>query len=293
MRSPSAVSKIGLSKREKKVLAGQIMSHLVMILIALAFIVPFFWMLLSSFKTSTEIIRIPPTFFPKKFTINSYKMILERLDFIRYFLNSLLIAGAITVFSMFASSIAGFVFSKFKFRGKEVIFIIFIAGMMIPFAVVVIPMYLFIANMNLLDSYLGVIIPLTVSPFGIPFGTFLMRQFMEGIPFEMIEAARIDGASNFWIYFRIMLPLSGAGLGGVGIFTFLFMYNQLWWPLMVISRQKMRTLPLGIAALTFQQLIRYDMIVTGASIAIVPMMIIFAFAQQRLVKGVTLTGLKM
>jgi multiple sugar transport system permease protein len=109
----------------------------------------------------------------------------------------------------------------------------------------------------------------------------------------MVEAARIDGASNFWIYFRIMLPLSGAGLGGVGIFTFLFMYNQLWWPLMVISRQKMRTLPLGIAALTFQQLIRYDMIVTGASIAIVPMMIIFAFAQQRLVKGVTLTGLKM
>lgn len=293
MRSIVSTLNSGLSNKEKKELAGQILSHLGMILIALAFIVPFLWMLLSSFKTATEIIKIPPTFIPKKFTINNYKMIFERLDFLRYFLNSVLIAGAITVFSMFASSIAGFVFSKFKFRGKEVIFVVFLAGMMIPFAVVVIPMYLFIAKVNLLDSYLGVIIPLTVSPFGIPFGTFLMRQFMEGIPIEMIEAARIDGASNFWIYFRIMLPLSGAGLGGVGIFTFLFMYNQLWWPLMVISRQKMRTLPLGIATLTFQQVIRYDMIVTGASIAIVPMMVIFAFAQQRLVKGVTLTGLKM
>jgi len=293
MRSTGLTSKSRFSNKEKKELAGQALSHLVMILIALAFIVPFLWMLLSSFKTTTEIIKIPPSFFPKKFTINSYKMIFERLDFLRYFLNSVLIAGAITVFSMFASSIAGFVFSKFKFRGKELIFVVFLAGMMIPFAVVVIPMYLLVAKMNLLNSYLGVIIPLVVSPFGIPFGTFLMRQFMEGIPMEMIEAARIDGASNFWIYFRIMLPLSGAGLGGVGIFTFLFMYNQLWWPLMVISRQKMRTLPLGIAALTFQQVIRYDMIVTGASIAIVPMMIIFAFAQQKLVKGVTLTGLKM
>jgi multiple sugar transport system permease protein len=164
---------------------------------------------------------------------------------------------------------------------------------MIPFAVVIVPMYLLVAKINWTDNYLGIIVPLTVSPFGIPFGTFLMRQFMEGIPIEMVEAARIDGASNFWIYFRVMLPLSTAGLGGVGIFTFLFMYNQLWWPLMVISKQNMRTLPLGIASLTFQQIIRYDMIVTGASIAIVPMMIIFAFAQQRLVKGVTLTGLKM
>ena len=293
MRSTGLKSNSRLSKNEKKELTGQTLSHLGMIVIALAFIVPFLWMLLSSFKTATEIIKIPPTFFPKKFTINNYKMIFERLDFLRYFLNSVLIAGAITVFSMFASSIAAFVFSKFKFRGKEFIFVAFLAGMMIPFAVVVIPMYLLIAKVNLLDSYLGVIIPLTVSPFGIPFGTFLMRQFMEGIPMEMVEAARIDGASNFWIYFRIMLPLSGAGLGGVGIFTFLFMYNQLWWPLMVISRQKMRTLPLGIATLTFQQVIRYDMIVTGAAIAIVPMMIIFAFAQQRLVKGVTLTGLKM
>jgi multiple sugar transport system permease protein len=250
-------------------------------------------MILSSFKTATEIIQIPPSFIPKNFTIGNYKMIIERLHFLRYFLNSVLVSGSITVISMFASSIAGFVFAKFHFRGKEIIFIIFLAGLMIPFAVVVVPLYLFIAKVNWTNTYLGLILPLTVSPFGIPFGVFLMRQFMEGVPTEMIEAARIDGASNMWIYLRVMLPLSTAGLGGVGIFTFLFMYNQLWWPLMVISRESMRTLPLGIAALTYQHIVRYDMIVTGATIAIVPMMVIFAFAQQRLVKGVTLTGLKM
>ena len=128
MRSSGFKSNSGLSKKEKKALAGQALSHLAMIVIALAFIVPFLWMLLSSFKTATEIVRIPPTFIPKKFTINNYKMIFERLDFLRYFLNSVLIAGAITVFSMFASSIAGFVFSKFKFRGKELIFVIFLDG---------------------------------------------------------------------------------------------------------------------------------------------------------------------
>jgi multiple sugar transport system permease protein len=282
-----------LSRNEKKERAGQFIAHIAMLVIALAFIVPFLWMLLSSFKTSMEIIKIPPTFIPKKFTFSNYKIIFERLNFLRYFMNSIAVSLAITVFSMFASSIAGFVFAKFKFPAKEVLFIVFLTGLMIPFAVVVIPMYLLVAKFNWTDNYLGIIVPLTVSPFGIPFGTFLMRQFMEGIPMEMVEAARIDGASNFWIYFRVMLPLSTAGLGGVGIFTFLFMYNQLWWPLMVISKQSMRTLPLGIASLTFQQIIRYDMIVTGASIAIVPMMIIFAFAQQRLVKGVTLTGLKI
>lgn len=282
-----------LSTKEKRQRTGQVFLHLALIIICLMFVIPFSWMLLSSFKPTSEIIRIPPTFFPKNFTMNNYKTVFERLNFLRYFLNSLVVAGSITLISMFGSSLAAFVFSKFKFPGKEVIFIIFLVGMMIPFAIVVIPMYLFVAKLDLLDNYLGIILPLTVSPFGIPFGTFLMRQFMEGIPVEMIEAAKIDGASNIWIYFRVMLPLSSAGLGGVGIFTFLFMYNQLWWPLMVVSKASMRTLPLGIAALAFQQIIRYDMIVTGASIAILPMMIIFAFAQQRLVKGATLTGLKM
>jgi ABC-type glycerol-3-phosphate transport system permease component len=274
---------------KKRVFADQTARHFVLILVSLIFVMPFLWMFLSSFKPALEIIKIPPTFFPEKFTLNNYKTIFERLHFWRYFLNSIVVSLAVTIVAMFTSSLAGFVFTKFDFPGRELIFIIFLAGLMIPFAVIVLPMYLFVSKIGLQNTYLGLVLPLCVSPFGI----FLVRQFMEGIPMEMIEAARIDGASNMWIYFRIMIPLSSAGIGGVGVFTFLWTWNQLWWPLMIISKQDMRTLPLAIAALTFQHAKRYDMIVTGAAIAIVPVMLVFAFAQRRLIKGVTLTGMKI
>jgi multiple sugar transport system permease protein len=277
------------SMSRKNLMAGQTVIHAVLILSSLVFMVPFLWMFLSSFKPALEIIQIPPTFIPKKFTLVNFRTIFERLHFWRFFLNSIVVSIAVTIIAMFTSSLAGFVFTKFDFPGREALFIVFLAGLMIPFAVIVLPMYLFVSKIGLQNSYLGLIIPLCVSPFGI----FLVRQFMEGIPMEMIEAARIDGASNMWIYFRIMIPLSSAGIGGVGVFTFLWTWNQLWWPLMIISKQDMRTLPLAIAALTFQHAKRYDMIVTGATLAIVPVMIVFAFAQRRLIKGVTLTGMKM
>jgi ABC-type glycerol-3-phosphate transport system permease component len=273
----------------RRVLTGQVVRHIILIVVSIVFITPFLWMFLSSFKPALEIIKIPPTFIPEKFTFNNYKTIFERLHFWRFFINSIVVSVAITVVAMFTSSLAGFVFTKFDFPGRELIFIIFLAGLMIPFAVIVLPMYLFVSKIGLQNSYLGLILPLCVSPFGI----FLVRQFMEGIPMEMVEAARIDGASNMWIYFRIMVPLSSAGIGGVGVFTFLWTWNQLWWPLMIISKRDMQTLPLAIAALTFQHAKRYDMIVTGAAIAIVPVMLVFAFAQRRLIKGVTLTGMKM
>lgn len=277
------------SVMRKRVLTGQAVRHFILILVSIVFITPFLWMFLSSFKPALEIIKIPPTFIPEKFTFNNYKTIFERLHFWRYFINSIVVSVAITIVAMFTSSLAGFVFTKFDFPGRELIFIVFLAGLMIPFAVIVLPMYLFVSKIGLQNSYLGLILPLCVSPFGI----FLVRQFMEGIPMEMIEAARIDGASNMWIYFRIMVPLSSAGIGGVGVFTFLWTWNQLWWPLMIISKRDMQTLPLAIAALTFQHAKRYDMIVTGAAIAIVPVMLVFAFAQRRLIKGVTLTGMKI
>lgn len=278
-----------ISRKKRREIFHQVMIHAVLIIVSLVFIVPFLWMFLSSFKPALEIIRIPPTFIPEKFTIKNYETIFERLQFWRYFINSITVSVAVTMIAMFTSSLAGFVFTKFDFPGRDVIFIFFLAGLMIPFAVIVLPMYLFVSKLGMQNTYLGLILPICVSPFGI----FLVRQFMEGIPMELIEAARIDGASNLWIYFRIMIPLSSAGIGGVGVFTFLWTWNQLWWPLMIISNQNMRTLPLGIAALTFQHAKRYDMIVTGASIAIIPVIFVFAFAQRRLIRGVTLTGMKV
>jgi len=275
-------------KQRARLAFGQGFTHLALIVLALTFTVPFVWMFLSSFKPALEIIRIPPTFVPEKFTFENYTTIFTRLKFARYYLNSLVVSTSIAVISIFTSSLAGFVFTKFKFPGKEFLFILFIAGLMIPFAIIVLPMYLFVSRIGLQDTFLGLILPLCISPFGI----FLMRQFMEGIPMAMVEAARIDGASNMWTYFRVMVPLSKAGMGGVGVFTFLWTWNQLWWPLMIISKADMRTVPLGIAALAFQHAKRYDMIVTGAALAVIPVMIVFAFAQRGVIKGVTLTGLK-
>jgi multiple sugar transport system permease protein len=277
------------SNKRLRELGGQALIHLLLILASLVFVVPFIWMFLSSFKPALEIIKIPPTFIPKKFTFVNYQTIFERLHFWRYFLNSAVVSVSITVIAMFTSAIAGFVFTKFDFPGREAVFFFCLAGLMIPFAVIVLPLYLFVSKVGLQNRHLGLILPLCVSPFGI----FLVRQFMEGIPMEMVEAARIDGASNLWIFFRVMWPLSTASIGGVGVFTFLWTWNQLWWPLMIVSKESMRTLPLAVTALTFQHAKRYDMIVTGATLAVIPVMIVFAAAQRRLVRGVTLTGMKI
>ena len=278
-----------MSRRRNLESAGQVVTHLVLVAICLAFVMPFVWMLLSSFKPALEIIKIPQTLLPKKWTLVNFRTIFQRLQFWRFFLNSLIVCVSVTLIAIFSSSLAGFVFAKFKFAGKEVIFIVFLAGLMIPFSIIVIPLYLFISNLGLENTYLGLVLPICVSPFGI----FLMRQFMEGIPMDMIEAARMDGASNLWIFARVIVPLSTAGMGGVGVFTFLWTWNQLWWPLMIISKAKMRPLALAVAALTFQHAKRYDMIVTGATLAVIPVILVFVFAQRSLIKGLTLTGMKV
>ena len=176
---------MALSKKQKQGLQKQVASHFILVILSLVFVVPFIWMFSSSFKPALEIIRMPPTFFPEKFTFMNYKTIFERLHFWRYFLNSIIVSMSITIIAMFTSSLAGFVFTKFDFPGRELTFVIFLTGLMIPFAVLVLPMYLFVSKIGLQDSYLGLILPLCVSPFGI----FLVRQFMEGIPMEMVEAA--------------------------------------------------------------------------------------------------------
>jgi multiple sugar transport system permease protein len=278
-----------ISKKHRQQAAGQVALHAALIVVGILFVLPFLWMFLSSFKPALEVIKIPPTFFPRKFILGNYQTIFERLKFWRYFVNSILVSGSITLLAVLTSSLAGFVFTKFKFPGKEVIFVIFLAGLMIPFSIIVMPLYLFISNYGMQNSYLGLILPLCVSPFGI----FLMRQFMEGIPGDLVEAARMDGANNLWIYYRVIVPLSAAGMGAVAVFTFLWSWNQLWWPLMVISKEALRTLPLGVAALAFQHGKRFEIIVTGASLAVLPVMVVFIFAQRTLVKGMVLTGLKM
>ena len=268
----------------------QIRSHIIAVIVSLIMIVPFVWMILSSFKPGIEIVRMPPTFFPEKFTVQNYITLFQRLPFGRYFVNSIIVSGVITLISMFSSSLLGYVFAKFNFRLKEFFFFLLLSGFMIPFATLVIPMYLFVASIHLTNNYLGLILPFCVSPFGM----FLMRQFIADIPNDYMEAARLDGASEIWIYMRIILPLTKAALGGVAIYNFLTTWNQLWWPLMVTSQPEMRTLPLGVATLAFQYGKRYDLLITGASVSVIPIIVLFALAQKQIVKGLSVSsGLKM
>ncbi|NPV52418.1 MAG: carbohydrate ABC transporter permease [Firmicutes bacterium] len=262
--------------------------QLVAILVSLLMLIPFLWLFLSSFKSATEIIQIPLTFFPRRFTLATYQELLDKLDFGRYFLNSVIVSTATTLLILFTSSLAGFVFAKYRFRWKEVYFLLILSSMMIPFAVIVIPLYMLMSDLGWIDTYAGLIVPMCVSAFGI----FLMRQFMEGIPDALLEAARIDGASDWWIYYRVILPLSKSAASALGIFSFMWSWNNLFWPLMVTMSPEMRTLTLGVATLQWEYGIRYDAVITGAAIATIPVIIVYAFARRNFIQGLTLTGLK-
>jgi len=274
--------------RQTKTFKMSFLKEIIAIIISLLMLIPFLWMFLSSFKTSSEIIQIPPTFFPKKFTLDTYKYLLEELNFWRYFINSTIVAGSITLIILFSSSLVGFIFAKFHFRMKEILFLGILSSMMVPFAVVVIPLYLLMSSLNWIDTYTGLIVPMCISSFGI----FLMRQFIEDIPDSLIEAARVDGASEWWIYAKVILPLSKPVASALGIFTFMGAWNNLFWPLMVVTSPGMRTLTLGIASLQWEWGIRYDLVVTGAAISVIPVLIIYAIAHRNFIQGLALTGLK-
>jgi len=262
--------------------------HVVMFAVAMVFFLPFVWMIFSSFKTYREILSLYPTLWPRNFTLANYQTLITELPFARYFLNSVGVSTTVTLIILFTSSLCGFVFAKFRFAYREVIFTAIISSMMVPFAVVVLPLYLFVAGLGLMNTYLGLIMPSMMSAFGI----FLMRSFMEGIPQELVDAGRMDGASDLWIYWKVMLPLSLNALSALAVFVFMGNWNALWWPLMVTSRPEMRTLPLGIASLAWEYASRNDLVIAGASIAVIPVLIIFALMTRTIVRGVALTGMK-
>ncbi len=248
-----------------------------------------FWMVLASFKSASEIIAKPPTFLPQAPTVASYILILSEQAFDRYFLNSIVVALPSVLLILFTSSIAGFVFAKFEFPAKELIFTIILSTLMVPPAVTLLPLFRLVSNLGWADTYQALIIPVCVSAFGI----FLLRQFMEGLPSELLDAGRIDGASNWWIYRHIVLPLSVSALSALAIFSFLANWDSYLWPLVIVYDENMRTLPLGLAHLLgWSSRPRYDLFLTGAVITVVPVVVFYSFFQSRFVRGVTLTGLK-
>ncbi|MGQ0602603.1 MAG: carbohydrate ABC transporter permease [Anaerolineales bacterium] len=285
-----ALADLPTSARRFPLSLGQTLAYAVLVLGAVLTLFPFVWMLMSSLKPASEIVRVPPTLFPQQWTLQSYLTIFNdsRLPLLRFYFNSLFVAGSRVLITLFTSSLAGFIFAKYRFWGKNAAFALILAQLMVPFQVIMIPVYLILVNLRLIDSLWGLIVPAMVDAFGI----FLMRQFIESIPNDVLDAARMDGASEFGIYWRIILPQMGAALATLGIFTFMASWNDYLFPLIVITSHENRTLPLLLTWYNSAQSTRYDLTMAASVLVLLPILVAFLLFQRWIVRGVALTGMK-
>jgi multiple sugar transport system permease protein len=260
-------------------------------LIVLAFVVgfPIYWMLVVSITPPNEIYRWPLQFWPDTPTLGNYHEVFTRQDLQigRWFINSVIVSVAITIVSLFVSSLAAYAFARLEFPGRNAILIGILFTLMVPTQVTLIPIFLLIRSLGWLDTYNALIWPAAANVFGV----FLLRQFFSSIPTELEEAAIIDGAGRFRIYWQIILPLSKAAMIALMIFIFLAAWNDLFWPLIVLNRLEMRTLPVGLTVLqgTYDQ--EMGLVMAGAAVASIPVLVFYAIFQRRILQGVMLTGM--
>lgn len=274
-------------KRTAKISKG-IIFHLVIYALALATLAPFIWMVLTSLKDMNEIYVYPPKWLPEKFHFENYKNAFEAAPFGRFYLNSIIVALSVTFGQLITCSMAAFAFARLRFRGSNLLFYIFLGTMMIPYNVTMIPSFMMLYWLGWIDSFKALIVPGLASAFG----TFLLRQFFMTIPKELEEAAYIDGASRFKVLMRIIIPLSKPALATLAIFTFMGAFNDFIWALIVLNSEEMRTVQLGLAIFRDRYLTQWDLLMAGSVTAVLPILLVFFFAQKYFIKGITLSGLK-
>jgi multiple sugar transport system permease protein len=267
----------------------QIIIFIILAIGAVAMIAPFEWMLATSFSRSanTAMPRLP-RFWPADPSFFNYKVAITNLPLVRYYLNSVFVTVASTLGYLFFSSLTGYAFAKGRFIGKSVLFVILLTTLMIPFEIRMIPMYLLMRQLHLSDSYAALILPFITGGFG----TFLMRQYIGAIPDELIDAARVDGASELTIYARVVLPLCGPALAALTVLSALWRWNDVLWPLLVISDRHLYTITFGLAIAGRSQGIFTGVALATSAIAILPLMILYLFLQRYIIRGIMLTGLK-
>ena len=266
----------------------QIVVHAILLIGAFTMLLPFIWMVSTSFKPSSEIYVFPPRWIPKNPTLKNYVDLFSSINFGRPFLNTVIVASSITFLSVLLSSMAGYAFAKFRFKGRDKLFFLILTTLMVPGQMTMIPVFLLLRYLGLLNTYTGLILPGAVSAFNI----FFMRQFIITIPNDLIEAARIDGARESYIFFKIILPLSKPALTTISIFTFTGSWNSFLWPLIVAQDERMYTLPVAVSVLAGQYGENIAIQMAGSCIVITPILIFFLFAQRYFIKGIALTGLK-
>lgn len=255
---------------------------------AVVFIFPFIWMLSMSVKPEGQTITYPPTLFPRTFDFSPYGDVWSQIALAQLFMNTLIFAGAVTISSVTLDSLAAYAFARLRFPGKELLFWIVLVTLMVPIGVLIVPLFFEVYQFNWLNTYQGLIIPLAANGYGI----FLLRQFFSTLPFELDDAARVDGAGEFFIYSRIILRLSGPAIAALALFTFSFNWNNFFWPLVITTTTDMRTLPAGLVLFTGQHEVIYNLMSASAVLAMAPLVALFFLLQRYFVRGIAISGLK-
>ena len=250
---------------------------------------PFIWMVLGSFKTTGELRSVPPTWWPENPTLANYQDLFERQNFLRFFINSSVVALFVTAGNVVFCSMLGYALAKLHFPGKKILFAVVLATLMVPGVVTFMPLFVMVANMGLVNTHAGLILPFLAGAFGV----FLMRQFIGGIPDELLDAARVDGAGEHYIFWRIVMPLCGPALATLTILTFLASWNSFLWPLVVATSQDMFTLPVAVAFLaTGQTETNVALLMAGSVVVIMPVIVVFILLQRHFTQGIAMTGIK-
>ena len=276
-----------MTSKRKKILL-KIVAHIVLILGSLTMLIPFIWMLSSSFKTLGEVFQFPPTLLGERLVWENYTQISSRFDYFAYFLNSVKVSAWVVVFQVFTSATAGFVFAKLNFKGRDKIFLLYLATMMVPFHVTVITNYLQMSMYGLVNTLWSLMLPASVSAFG----TFLMRQFFITVPNELIEAAKIDGCNPFTTFIRIAFPMAKSTIATLCIFCFMNVWNDYFTPLIYINDARKYTLPLGLTSMKGMYSTDWPVLMAASVIAVLPVLVAFLLAQDAFVKGVMMSGMK-
>ncbi|MEV5333715.1 carbohydrate ABC transporter permease [Streptomyces werraensis] len=253
---------------------------------------PFLWMALSAFKTRRDLTASPPVWIPSEWTLSNFSALLDQLDMPRYFLNSLIVAVLVTLCNLLFCSMLGYALAKLEFTGRSKVFGVVLAALMVPGNLLILPLYVLMTRLGLIDTYAGLVLPFAAGAFGV----FLMRQFMQSIPDELLEAARIDGAGEWYIFWRIVLPLVKPALATLTIFTFLGSWNNFVWPLIATNDPDKYTLPVALATFANDPNRTVGggngMLMAGSLLVVLPVLLVFVVLQRHFTQGIATAGLK-
>jgi len=272
----------------KRVPVARIVLYLVLTVCGIIAALPFLWMIFGAFKTGPDIRQIPPGFLPAEWTLDNFKTIFNdpTLPLFTYYRNSLFVAVTNVIVTLFTSSLLGYIFAKYVFRGRDVLFWYLMALMMVPASVLMIPNYLILSELGLLNNLWGLVVTAAIDPFAI----LVMRQFIRSLPDEQIESARVDGASEFRIYRSVVIPQVKPALATLGLLTFMFHWNAYLWPLIVLTENSKRTIPVILTAYSTQHNAQMNLVMAASVLMVIPVLIFFVVTQRWIVTGLTLTG---